>query len=164
MRYLYALCLALVASCVTPSTYPSTSAPGDPLRNIETLAWMAGSWASEGDGWRWEEHWSRPAGGTMIGMSRMVRADTTMFDEMVRIEERDGRIVYIVKPSKLPTAEFMLVEHGAWQALFSNPANAVPHTIGYRLQPDGVLLAWTISRRGGVDEKEFFPKEVSTLR
>ncbi len=86
-----------------------------------------------------------------------------MFVESGCIEERNGRIVYVVKPSHLPPAEFMLVEHGAWQALFSNPANAVPHTIGYRLQPDGSLLGWTVSQRDGVDEKEFFPKEPSSL-
>ena len=155
--------LVFGSACTSPSTYPSTQFRGDPLREVESLGWMAGSWVDESGNYRWEEHWSEPLGGTMLGMSRMVRAGQTMFTESVRIEERGGRIVYVVTPSGLPTVEFLLIEHGGWQALFQNPNNAAPHTIGYRLQPDGSLLSWTVTDKDGQEVKEFFPKEPASL-
>ena len=161
------LCAALVLIvCATScaATYPTTSnSGGDPLRSVGTLAWLSGSWASSGSDWRWEEHWTIPAGGTLVGMSRMVQGGRTLFTESIRIEERGGRIVYVVQPSNAAAAEFLLVEHGGWQAVFQNPDHPSPHTIGYRLQPDGTLLGWTVSNNGSVDEKEFFPKSPASL-
>ena len=99
----------------------------------------------------------------MIAMARMVQRGQTMFTEAIRIEARDDGIYYVVTPSNQSETEFKLVEHAGWQALFVSETNRTPHTIGYRLQPDGSLFAWTENEQDGREWKEFFPKQPSVL-
>lgn len=67
--------------------------PSDPPRHrIDDLAWLAGQWVGEmGDG-RFEEYWSEPRAGMMIGMFRLVGPDgkTTILEFEQFIETADG--------------------------------------------------------------------------
>ncbi len=136
----------------------------DSLTAIDSLAWLAGSWADAGEDWRWEEHWMAPGGGTMIGMSRMVQRGATSFTEGLRLEQRADGIYYIVRPSEQTTSEYRLVEHAGRQAVFVSASNRTPHTLGYRLLPNGGLMAWTENEQGGREWKEFFPMRPDSLR
>ncbi len=160
---LLGLSLGLTGCRSSGLDYPMGRVGADPLRDVTTLGWLAGSWAEEGKGFRWEEHWTAPAGGTMVGMARMVQDGATAFTEALRIEQRQDGIVYVATPSNQPTTEFLLVEHTGWQAVFSNPAHKTPSTIGYRLQPDGSLMAWIENEVDGQIQREFFPKTRAAL-
>ena len=46
-----------------------------------------------------EEHWTRPAGGSMLGMSRTVAGNRTAEFEFLRIEQREDGIYYVAQPS-----------------------------------------------------------------
>ena len=54
---------------------------------------LAGSWTGEVSGGIFEEHWMKPAGGTMVGMGRLVVRGKTVLIEFIKImETKDGRL------------------------------------------------------------------------
>lgn len=64
---------------------------------IDDLGWLVGEWHGSNEQMRWEEHWSTPAAGGMVGMFRMLRGDELVTYELVLIEENDGRIEYYLR-------------------------------------------------------------------
>ena len=66
------------------ATYPSK-----PPARLESLRWMTGCWEQKGIRATVEEHWTRPAGGAMLGLGRTIRhnatGDTTTSYEFTRI-------------------------------------------------------------------------------
>ncbi len=54
---------------------------------IDDLAWMAGAWVTDKDPVT-EEHWSSPAGGTMMGMNRTISGGRTVHRESLLLETR----------------------------------------------------------------------------
>jgi hypothetical protein len=61
----------------------------DPQPNLNQFAWMAGDWNAVVDKALVDEHWSRPSGNMMMGMSRTVAGDETLSFEYLRIESRE---------------------------------------------------------------------------
>lgn len=57
--------------------------------NIDRLAWLSGCWASDNGELGSGEQWSKPAGGTMLGVSRFVRDAKTVAYKFLRIVETD---------------------------------------------------------------------------
>ena len=92
-----------------------------------------------------------PLGGTMVGMSRMVAGDKTVAYEFLRIEERDGRLVYIANPSCQSEAAFEQVALGDSMVVFANPTHDFPQRLQYKLLADGSVLA---QAAGGSGESE----------
>ncbi len=108
---------------------------------IDRLGWLAGCWAASDEGGTTEEHWMRPLGGTMLGTGRTVRNGRTVAHEFMRVEERDGRLVFISKPSGQAEASFVSQEITDSSIVFSNPAHDFPQRVLYRRQSDGSLAA-----------------------
>ena len=68
-------------------------------QSISDLAWIAGDWQmAPGGKSQSEEHWTAPAGGTMMGMSRTLAGDKTVEFEYLRIEQRTDGIYYVAHP------------------------------------------------------------------
>ena len=109
------------------------------------LAWMAGCWQSlvgdPGSG----EHWSPPAGGTLIGSGRTVKGTKTVAHEFMVIKETDeGGLVYVAAPAGQEGAVFLLVGIGVKErkeVIFQNPKEGFPHRIFYRMDDKGRLLS-----------------------
>jgi hypothetical protein len=99
--------------------------------SIETLAWMAGSWSGNSGGVEMEEHWMAPKGGAMVGMHRDVVKGRMVSFEFFRIEQQNGRLVYLSSPKGIPPVPFTLVESGPMRAVFANPAHDFPQRIIY---------------------------------
>ena len=70
-------------------------------KSLADLAWMAGSWVSTDGAKTTEEHWTKPAGGIMLGLHRDVEGAKTAF-EFLRIEEKAGKITYLAMPQGRP--------------------------------------------------------------
>lgn len=68
--------LALVLALLTTGRSVLGQGPSDsPSHKIGELAWLAGGWqGSMPNGW-FEDHWSEPRGGMMMGMFRMIGPD-----------------------------------------------------------------------------------------
>jgi hypothetical protein len=97
------------------------------------LSWLAGCWEHQESGFRREEQWMAPRGGTMLGMSRTVAGGKTVEHEALRIEMRDPDLVFVANPSGQPEAEFRQYELSDSVAAFEAPEHDFPQRIIYRL-------------------------------
>lgn len=140
----------LLAGCAsTPPTQPASSP-------LEELAWLAGSWRSVSEGGATtEEHWTPPAGGSMLGMGRSLRPAggdpegplATASYEFLRISaEPGGGVVYFAAPQgRHPATPFTLERTGGpddrRRLVFTNPAHDFPQRIVYEaLGPHRALV------------------------
>ena len=115
------------------------AAPAAP--SIADLAWMAGDWRTGGGGTQTTEHWTRPEGGTMLGMGRTIAGGKTVFFEYLRIETRADGIFYVAHPKARPGTDFKLTRLAGQEAVFENPKHDFPKRIIYRKAADGALVA-----------------------
>jgi hypothetical protein len=115
--------------------------------------WMAGSWASsKGEGM--EEHWTRPAGDIMLGMHRDLHASGKSSFEFLRIERREGALVYLAMPAGRPATPFPLKEMTASRITFENPQHDFPQRIIYWTEGKKRLCARVEGTIKGKDESE----------
>ena len=108
---------------------------------IDDAAWLAGCWTREGNGRQYDEQWMKPAGGTMLGMSRTVSKGRTSAWEFLQLREEDGQVFYVAKPSNQQEARFKLTEARDGFLRFENPDHDFPKVITYTRGADGALLA-----------------------
>lgn len=139
MKRLHALVGLLMISWLAASAAESGAAKP----TIDSLAWLAGDWSFEQNGRGVRETWMPPAGGTMLGMSRMVKGERTLNHEFVHLAaDAEGVITYTVTPSGQAQVAFKLVKAEGRSAVFENLANDFPQRIGYTRVDDTTLAAW----------------------
>jgi hypothetical protein len=130
---------ALIVGLVLPALLAPVVVGQPPTpASVTALAWMAGSWSGEAIGLAMEEHWTEPAGGTMIGMHRDVKGARTVLFEFLRIEERDGTLHYLASPKGAPPTTFPLKELGSERVVFENAAHDFPQRIIYWREGDSL--------------------------
>jgi len=105
----------------------------DSLPAIDDLAWLTGCWAADGAELGNTEQWMAPAGGSMLGMARVVRDGRMVAYEFTRIVTTDDGLVFIASPSGQETAEFALKQLRDKIVTFENPDHDFPQRIIYRM-------------------------------
>jgi Domain of unknown function (DUF6265) len=150
MRFLQCL---VVLSCA--ATWPVSAA------TIADLHWLAGCWAGGGGDRRVEEQWMAPAGGTMLGMSRTVAGGKTRAWEFMRIEEGEGKLVFIARPSGQEGASFPSVAGGDGRVVFENPGHDFPQRVIYQRGADGGLLGRIEGESDGKPLSVDFPMDLA---
>lgn len=151
------LCLSIaVTSAQTPAP-PQPAPPGAaPGASVQQLAWLAGSWASDAaDPVAQEEHWTSPRGGAMLGMNRTVKGDRMVAFEFVRIEERDGTLVYLASPGGRPPTTFTLAELADGRVVFENPTHDFPQRVLYTRHGDRLTARIEGTRDGRARSMEW---------
>jgi hypothetical protein len=133
---LWLTCLCLVA-------IPANTHGQAPATSIADLAWIAGDWQTAAGGRsQVEEHWTQPAGGTMIGMGRTIAGGKTAEFEYLRLEQRADAVYYVAHPkARSPGTDFKLTRLNGHEAVFENPQHDFPKRILYRKNADGSLTA-----------------------
>jgi hypothetical protein len=96
-----------------------------------------------------EEHWSSPAGGTLLMFGRTLRRDTVLEYEFVRVYERSDTLIYDAHPSGQAPAEFRATPPFQPAVTFSNPAHDFPQRVIYRRLNTDSLLARVEGTRNG---------------
>ena len=132
--------LACVSLLVLFGTFTARSQ----TNSVDTLSWMAGCWELNVPQRQMTiaEHWMKPAGGTLIGMSRTVRGGKTTGFEYIRIETTADGVDYVAKPSSnKEETRFKLVRSSSTEAVFENLAHDFPQRIIYRNQSPDALFA-----------------------
>ena len=111
--------------------------------SLPDLAWITGDWqTAPGRRAQVEEHWTQPAGGSMMGVSRTVAGDKTVEFEYLRIEQRADGIYYVAHPkARCPGTDFKLTRATATEAVFENPQHDFPKRIIYRKTEDGLTAS-----------------------
>lgn len=141
MNAKYKLTLIVIAVSLVFSGFLSNASRAQQKTTLDDLAWLAGCWQDErGNRFR-EENWTKPKGGTMLGIGRQVRDGKTTEYEFMRIHEDKGEIYFTAKPSGQPEASFKLVSFADGKATFENPQHDFPTRVIYGKQPDGSLVA-----------------------
>lgn len=109
---------------------------------IEDLSWLSGQWVGQEGDRRMEEHYMRPAGGIILGMSRTVRPGKGPQVEFIRIgPDADGHLAYHAHPMGQAPASFALVESAPGLAVFMNPQHDFPQKITYRRDGDSLTAS-----------------------
>lgn len=125
---------------------------------VADLAWLAGTWSFERNGRVVTERWTAPAGGMMLGTSQTVAGERTLDYEFVVLRtDKEGRVVYVAKPSRQPEATFTLVKVVDREVVFENPTHDFPQRISYALKADGTLLAAIEGTKDGKTRRVEFP-------
>lgn len=121
--------------------------------------WMAGCWAGQSGRMTFEEIWTRPASGSMMGMSRVLKSGRVVFSEFMRIDTREGAVIYTPRiGSKQGPVDFKLKTISDSEVVFENPAHDFPQRILYRRSPKG-LLGRIEGRDKGKERAEDFPMQ-----
>jgi hypothetical protein len=121
--------------------FAAVSAAEPPSTDVEALAWLAGCWERNLPDGSTEEHWMKPSGGSMLGMSRTVRGGRTTEFEFLQIGVVDGGLAYIARPSGQAEATFPLKAMTEREVVFENPTHDFPQRIVYRHKADGTVTA-----------------------
>lgn len=124
----------------------------DAKPSVDGLAWMAGCWERSVPERQTTtgEQWMKPAGGTMIGMSRTVKAGKTTGFEFLRIVTTDAGFDYVAKPSANPgETAFKMVKASAGEVIFENLEHDFPQRIIYRSDKPDELFARIEGTRNG---------------
>ncbi|MCI0665463.1 MAG: DUF6265 family protein [Acidobacteria bacterium] len=136
------LILLGLVSLLPPAIQPIPSEKPALTFKVEDLSWISGDWETAPGRMQIDEHWSKVAGGSIIGMSRTVAGGKTVFFEFLRIESRGSEIYYVAHPrAKNPGTDFKLVRLDSQEAVFENMAHDFPKRIIYRKNGDGTLTA-----------------------
>lgn len=113
----------------------------DPGATVADLAWLAGRWVGPGFDGVVEELWLEPAGGTMVGMARVVSGGRFVVLEPLLLEDEAGKLVYRWRhfgPGLEPWEEeplvYRLERSGDEEAVFEalTRVEGRPHRIAYR--------------------------------
>jgi uncharacterized protein DUF6265 len=117
--------------------------PAQTTTTLADLAWLTGDWQTPPGGRaQIEEHWTKAAGGSMIGMGRTIAGEKTWEFEYLRIEQRADGIYYVAHPKgQCPGTDFKLTRASATDVVFENPQHDFPKRIIYRKDGDDGLAA-----------------------
>ena len=123
------------------------AAPG---QDVQSLAWLAGSWSGVTKGVTMEETWSSPDGGGLVGMHKDSKGGRMVAFEFFRIAPGDsGGVCYFASPGGRPATRFCAIELGQARVVFENLEHDFPQRVLYWLEPDGRLHARIEGTIGG---------------
>ncbi len=83
------LCAIMLTQGALAQRHATTDPPALPT-------WLTGQWVHQQGETLWEEHWSSPAGGAMMGMTRMVKDNTPVLYEFQTIETTDDGAIHLL--------------------------------------------------------------------
>ncbi|HYH44061.1 MAG TPA: DUF6265 family protein [Thermoanaerobaculia bacterium] len=132
--------------------------PAPPQPSVQSLAWLAGCWASVDGEAGSGETWTAPAGGTLLGIGRTVKGGRTVAHEFLQIRENQpGQITLTALPSGQKEASFQLLRLTEREVVFENPQHDFPQRVLYRLTGRDQLLGRIEGRRDGEVRGVDFP-------
>jgi len=159
MSYKHSFQVLFVMALLVLSAFIGRNAGANPTSTpgwtISDLGWMSGDWQTDSTGRAVsEEHWTRPAGGSMIGISRTLVGERTASFEFLRLEERGDAIYYVASPKgRCPATDFKLTRVSGQEAVFENPQHDFPKRIIYRKNSEGGLTAIVDGGEGTKSER-----------
>jgi len=120
---------------------------------VARLQWIAGCWVSDDGKERIEEFWLKPAGDSMIGLSRTVKGGNTVFIEYAQIGEVKGEITYTVSLGMgARPVSFKLIKATDSEVVFENAEHDFPQRIIYRRESKDSLFARIEGKQNGVSK------------
>lgn len=139
--------------CLLLAIILGTSTHAGQKSGVDQLAWISGCWASDDGKERIEEQWMKPAGQSMMGMSRTVAGGKTVFTEYLQIREKDGQLAYIAAIGiGAKSVVFKQIKSTDGEVVFENPEHDFPQRIIYRREAADKLFARIEGKEKGVEK------------
>ena len=124
--------------------------------------WMAGCWSGQSGALTFEEQWTRPAAGSMMGIASTLKGDRIVFSEFVRIESRTGDLIFTPRlGTKYSPVEFRLKSQSDTEVVFENAAHDFPQRVVYRKTAGGMLGRIEGTEKGKERAEDFPMKRVA---
>jgi Domain of unknown function (DUF6265) len=126
---------------------------------IEKAQWILGRWEYIDKEGLLTEEWTKQNDSVFVGYSSYVMHGETLFEEQLRLEQRDKQLYYIptVKNQNGGKAvEFKLTAITANSFVFENPAHDFPQTISYTHPTKDSLVAEISGTENGKFKRQQF--------
>ena len=124
--------------------------------SLKNLAWLAGCWEGRQGQATIEEIWSRPAGGSMLGLGRTVKAGKTTAYEFMQFREENGSLVFLPQPGGGERTSFPLKDSFGEKLTFENKEHDFPQRVIYERKGPASLLAAIEGIYQGKEQREEF--------
>ena len=129
--------------------------------SLSDMAWLSGCWQGRDGAAVLEEIWSKPAGGSMLGLGRTVRANRTVSFEFMQFREENGSLVFLPQPGGGPRVSFPLKDSFGGKSTFENLKHDFPQRVIYERK--GKALMWASiegMQNGNAERQEFVMHKV----
>lgn len=133
--------------------------------SVTELNWLSGAWqGSVGDD-QIEEHWSKVAAGTLMGMFRWMHEGQVRFYELLTIEPQDDHLAMHIKhfdpgligwEEKDQVVTLVLVKVSEREAVFYRAGGEQPLWLFYRREAENSLIAFFEHDESGHDPEDEF--------
>jgi len=148
----------MVVGLAQTASQKSTAKPERKLwqkeATLANLAWLAGCWEGRQGQASLEEIWSKPAGGSMLGMGRTVKDGKTVSFEFMQFREEKGSLVFLPQPSGGERTRFPLKDFFGEKLTFENKEHDFPQRVIYERKGPGSLLAAIEGTYQGKESRE----------
>ncbi|RZK11137.1 MAG: hypothetical protein EOO46_07845 [Flavobacterium sp.] len=156
---LSAIIMMTAVSCKKETTIEKTVTPEKKFAALEKANWFLGRWENNSPEGNLSENWKKLNDSTFHGESYFEIKGDTVFAEHVSLEERNGKLSYIVtvpnQNEEKPVA-FELTSAEGTTLIFENPKHDYPNTIIYNHVGTDSLVAEIRGLKDGKEKNEFF--------
>lgn len=126
---------------------------------LQKADWFLGRWENNAAEGNLSESWKKENDSTFYGETYFVVENDTVFAEKIRLEERNGKLNYIVSipnQNDEKPISFELNKNSSKQLIFENPSHDYPTKITYNHVGADSLVAEISGIKDGKVEKELF--------
>jgi len=158
------LCLSAIfmiaaVSCKKQTVIEKTEQSEKQFSELEKANWFLGRWENNSDEGNLSESWKKLNDSTFFGESYFVIKSDTVFAEHVSLEQRNGKLSYVVtvpnQNDEKPVA-FELTSAEGNSLVFENPKHDYPNKIIYNHVGTDSLVAEIRGLKKGKEKNEFF--------
>ena len=149
MMFSVLMLLALVAASLAQK-------PMQKNASLEDISWLSGCWEGRQGQAIVEEIWSKPGGGSMLGLGRTVKDHRTVSFEFMQFREENGSLVFLPQPQGGTRVSFPLKDFFAGRLTFENKEHDFPQRVIYERKGPGLLLSAIEGTYKGKGEREEF--------
>lgn len=123
---------------------------------LSDMAWLSGCWQGRDGNAVLEEIWSKPSGGSMLGLGRTVRGNRTVSFEFMQFREENGSLVFLPQPGGGTRVSFPLKDAFGGKATFENLKHDFPQRVIYERKGKALMWASIEGMQNGKAERQEF--------
>ncbi len=124
--------------------------------SLDDISWLSGCWEGRQGTAILEEIWSKPAGGSMLGLGRTVKENRTISFEFMQFREENESLVFLPQPQGGARVSFPLKDSFGSKLTFENKEHDFPQRVIYERKGPGLFLAAIEGIYKGKQEREEF--------
>jgi len=121
---------------------------------LSELSWLTGCWQGRQGTAVVEEIWSKPSGGSMLGLGRTVRGNRTVSFEFMQFREDRGSLVFLPQPQGGARVSFPLKDYFSGKATFENLEHDFPQRVIYERKGKALMWASIEGTQNGKAERQ----------